>query len=48
MDCITERRTCAPTVQFCPCSALGIEYLRRPAVLSWHLAGHPDLIGGAA
>jgi hypothetical protein len=38
VDCITERRTCAPAVQFCP----------RTAVLRWHLAGHPDLIGGAA
>jgi hypothetical protein len=47
VDCITERRTEAPEIQFCPCSALGTDALQKWA-LRWHLAGHPDPIRGAA
>lgn len=38
--CVTERP--APTGSHCPCSGLGIEHLRRPWALRWHLAGHPE------
>lgn len=29
------------TNQFCVCSSLGIEFLRKPEALAWHAAGHP-------
>lgn len=45
--CVTDRP--APTrSQFCGCSGLGIETLRQPWALRWHLSGHPDFADVAA
>jgi hypothetical protein len=46
-ECVT--RLPVPRCQTCRCSTLGIEDLRRPSVLRWHLAGHPvDEVGRVA
>lgn len=45
--CVTTTPT--PTgSQFCPCSRLEVHQLAKPAAWRWHLAGHPDVMGGAA
>jgi hypothetical protein len=38
-ECLAGRPI--PRLAFCPCSTLGIDTLRRPVAVRWHLAGHP-------